>query len=308
MLNTRKLLSLCLLLVACLCTSVVRAQELLADVRVTTENVTVSDQQIVLQMQNDIQNFLNTRAWTNQSYRPEEKIRCKFFVGLTGIPQTGTYTATVRIITTRPVYGTGYETNVMSISDRGWLFNYSPQNPLDFSENTFVGNLSSLLSFYAYIIIGMDQDSFVRLGGTPYYDRARNILLAAASQTVTNESDGGWKDGEPRNRYWLLTNLQDPQLEAFRTGSYAYYRQGMDIFIEKPQDARASILTALTGIQAAMLRRPGTLVARSFFDTKSDEIANIFRTSQDPQQKQQVVNMLGEIDPTNTAKYQSILR
>ncbi|QDA59308.1 type IX secretion system protein PorD [Hymenobacter jejuensis] len=300
--------SLLLLLVLLCACSGAWAQELQATVAVTTENVTISDPQLVRQMQNDIQGFLNNRTWTTQTYRPEERIQCKFFVGITEIPQTGTYRATVRILTSRPVYGTGYETNLLSFADKGWIFNYSPQNPLDYSENTFISNLSSLLSFYAYIIIGMDQDSFARLGGSPYYDRARNILTLAASQSSTNEQDPGWKDAEPRNRYWLLNNLQDPQLEAFRTAIYAYYRQGMDIFIEKPQDARASVFTALQGVQQAIVRRPGTLLARAFFDTKSDEIANIFRTSQDPQQKQQLVTMLSEVDPTNSAKYQSILR
>ena len=285
-----------------------RAQELLADVSITTENVTVSDRQLLQQMQNDMRQFLNTRSWTGQNYRPEERIRCKFFVGLTGIPQAGTYTASVRVLTTRPVYGTGYQTNVLSFADRGWVFNYSPQNPIDFSENTFVGNLSSLLSFYAYIIVGMDKDSFARLSGSVYYDRARNILQNASSQTITNEADNGWKDTEPRNRYWLLNNLQDPLLEAFRTAAYAYYRQGLDIFIEKPQDARTNIFAGLKNVQTAVVRRPGTLLATSFFTTKSDEIANVFRTSQDPQQKQQVVSLLGEIDPTHNTRYQTILK
>ncbi|UYZ65143.1 type IX secretion system protein PorD [Hymenobacter weizhouensis] len=300
--------SLLLLLALLLAPGAVCAQELLSEVRVTTENVTVADRQLIQQMQNDIQTFLNTRTFTNQTYRPEERIRCRLFIGIRDIPQTGTYRATVRILSTRPVYGTGYETNLLSYADPSWVFNYSPQNPLDYSENTFVGNLSSLLSFYAYIIIGMDQDSFARLSGSPYYDRARTIQTNALSQNVTNENDAGWSDSEASNRYWLLNNLQDPQLEAFRTGMYAYYRQGMDVFITKPEEARASIATALQGVQQAVQRRPGTLLARAFFTTKADEIANVFRTSPDQQQKTQVVTLLSEVDPTNSAKYQSILR
>lgn len=283
-----------------------QAQELLAEVSVTTENVTIADQQLVQQMRTDIQSFLNTRTWTSITYRPEERIRFRLFIGITGIPQTGSYQATARIITERPVYGTGYQTNLLSFADRGWAFNYSPQNPLDYSDNVFVSNLSSLLSYYAYIVIGMDQDSFSPLGGSPYYDRARNILTTAASQT--QEGDQGWRNTEPRNRYWLLNDLQDPQLSAFRNGVYAYYRQGLDIFVEKPEEARASIFKALQGVQAATVRRPGTLLARAFFDTKADEIANIFRTASDPQQKAQVVALLTEVDPTNTAKYQAILQ
>lgn len=304
----RKLLLLVLLLPVLLLARPAAAQELLAEVTVTTENVTISDRQLVQDMRKDIQTFLNTRPFTNQSYRPEEKIRCKVFVGITEIPQNGTYRATVRILSTRPVYGTGYETNVLSFADRGWIFNYSPQNPIDYSENTFVGNLSSLLTFYAYVMIGMDQDSFAPLSGSPYYDRARTVLVNAASQNVTNEADEGWKDTNNGNRYWLLNNLQDPQLEAFRSAIYAYYRQGMDIFITQPEEARTSMATALQSVQQAVQRRPGTLLARAFFTTKADEISNVFRTSPSQEQKTQVATLLTELDPTNSAKYQTILR
>ena len=285
-----------------------RAQELLAEVRVSTENVTISDPTLVTQMQNDIRTFLNSRAWTTQTYRPEERIRLKIFIGITAIPQNGTYNATMRLISTRPVYGTGYDTNVISIVDRNFNFNYSPQTPLDFSANSFVSNLSSLLGYYAYFVIGLDRDTFARLGGTPYYELARNVVNYSANQTQTNETDEGWRGTGSRERHFLLDNITDPQLEAFRTGLYGYYRQGMDLFIEKPDEARASVMAALSGIQKAAITRPSTLFARAFFDAKSDEIANIFRTSQDQQQKQQLVTMLTEVDPTNSAKYQTVLK
>ena len=285
-----------------------RAQELLAEVRVSPENVTISDPTIVTQMQNDIRTFLNNRAWTTQTHRPEERIRLKVFIGITGIPQNGTYNATMRLISTRPVYGTGYDTNVISVVDRGFNFNYSPQNPLDFSPNSFVSNLSSLLGYYAYLVIGLDHDTFARLGGTPYYELARNVVNYSAGQTQTNEPDEGWRGTGSRERHFLLDNITDPQFEAFRTGLYGYYRQGLDVFIEKPEQARAAVLTALTGVQKAALVRPGTLFARAFFDAKSDEIANIFRTSPDQQQKQQLVSMLTEVDPGNSAKYQTVLK
>ena len=285
-----------------------QAQALLAEVRVSTENVTISDPTLVTQMQNDMQSLLNTRAWTTQTYRPEERIRLRMFVGITAIPTNGSYSATMRLISTRPVYGTGYDTNVVSIVDRSFNFNYSPQNPLDFSPNSFVSNLSSLLGYYAYLVIGLDRDSFARLGGTPYYDLARNVVNYSANQTSTNEPDEGWRGTGSRERHWLLANITDPQLEAFRTGLYGYYRLGMDTFIEKPQESRAAVMEALSGVQKAAVTRPGTLFARAFFDAKADEIANIFRASEDQQQKQQLVNMLTEVDPTNSAKYQTVLK
>ena len=285
-----------------------QAQELLAEVRVSTENVTISDPTLVTQMQNDIRTFLNNRAWTTQTYRPEERIRLKVFIGITAIPQNGTYSTTMRLISTRPVYGTGYDTNVISIVDRNFNFNYSPQTPLDFSPNSFVSNLSSLLGYYAYLVIGLDRDTFARLGGTPYYELARNVVSYSANQTQSNEVDEGWRGTGSRERHFLLDNITDPQLEAFRTGLYGYYRQGLDLFIEKPDEARASVMAALSGIQKAAITRPSTLFARAFFDAKSDEIANIFRTSQDQQLKQQLVTMLTEVDPTNSAKYQTVLK
>ena len=305
---TRKLLAALSILVLLLAAGpAAHAQELLAEVRVSTENVTISDPTLVTQMQNDIRTFLNSRAWTTQTYRPEERIRLKIFIGITAIPQNGTYNATMRLISTRPVYGTGYDTNVISISDRNFNFNYSPQTPLDFSPNSFVSNLSSLLGYYAYLVIGLDRDTFARLGGTPYYELARNVVNYSANQTSTNEVDEGWRGTGSRERHFLLDNITDPQLEAFRTGLYGYYRQGLDLFIEKPDEARASVMASLSSIQKAAVTRPGTLFTRAFFDAKADEIANIFRTSQDQQLKQQLVAMLTEVDPTNSAKYQTVL-
>jgi hypothetical protein len=284
------------------------AQELLAEVRVTAENVTITDRQLLTAMQNDITQFLNNRRWTNDVYKPEERIRCRIFVGINAIPQNGTYQATARVFTTRPVYGTSYETNVMNYAET-WKFSYLPGQPLDFSENSFVNNLSSILSFYAYMMIGMDQDSFSPLGGTRNFARAQNILQVAATQNA--DGDDGWKDNgkrDQRSRYWLLNAMQDPQLEALRSAVYAYYRQGLDIFIQKPEDARKSIQEALQGVQQAAQRRPGSTLIRAFFETKADEIANIYRSSTSADQKQAVVALLQDVDPTNSAKYQVIMQ
>ncbi|MBD2721843.1 type IX secretion system protein PorD [Hymenobacter armeniacus] len=304
----RKLLAALPILVLLLAGPVARAQELLAEVTVTTENVTISDPTIVTSMQKDIREFLNNRAWTTQTYRDAERIRLRMFIGITTIPQNGTYNCIMRLVSTRPVYGTGYETNVISINDKSFNFNYSPQMSLRFSPNSFDSNLSSLLSYYAYLVIGIDRDTFGKLGGTPYYELARNIVNYSANQTSTNEPDEGWRGTGSRERHFLLDNLTDPQFEAVRTGLYNYYRLGMDIFIEKPEEARASMMTALTGIQKAAITRPGSLIFRAFFDAKAEEIANVFRTSPDQSQKQQLVAMLTEVDPGNSAKYQTVLK
>ena len=285
-----------------------RAQELNCTVEVSlAPSVVVTDQSIRTNMQRDIQAFLNTRNWTSLTYQPAERIKCRMFVVVTGATSPA-YQATMRLISTRPIYGTGYETNVISIVDKSFNFNYPPPNSLDFSPNSFVSNLSSLLGFYANVIIGLDRDTFAPLGGTPYYEQARIITSYSASQSSSEAQDEGWKDsGGSRSRYQLLNNLTDPQLQPFRAGLYAYYRQGMDVFIEKPDEARVAVLGALTGIQQVATLRLSEPIFRYFFDAKSDEIANIFRTSQDNNQKQQVVTMMTNIDATDAAKYQAIL-
>ena len=287
---------------------VAHAQELLADVQISAENVAITDPTIIPDMQTRIREFLNTRNWTSQTYRPEERIRLKVIIGITAIPENNIYNTTLRLVSTRPVYGTGYDTNIINITDKGFNFNYTPQMSLDFSANSFNSNLASLLGYYAYLVIGLDRDTFAPLGGTSSYEQARNIVNYSANQTRTNEPDEGWRGPGTRERHWLLDNLLDPQLQGFRTGLYGYYRQGMDLFIEKPEEARAAVMTALTGVQKAAITRPGTLFARAFFDAKADEIANIFRTSPDQQLKQQLVTMLTEVDPTNLAKYQTVLK
>lgn len=308
----RKYLSLVVVLLLGLLAAPAHATELNATVEISLQNVTITDQNILASMKKDMQDFLNTRTWTKIPYRVEgpvdERIKVRLFVGITAVPQNGSYQTTMRLIATRPVYGTGYETNVLNINDRSFNFNYTPTTPLDFSPNSFVGNLASLLGFYAYMVIGTDQDTFARLGGSSYYDQARIILQYSAQQNVTNESDPGWTDSGSRNRYWLLENLTAPQLEGFRTALYAYYRQGMDVFIQKPEEARASILTALSNIQKANSQRPQTLFVRAFFDAKADEITNVFRTTPEAQQKQQLITMMTDVDPGNLEKYQTIGR
>ena len=284
------------------------AQELLAEVTVKAENVTITDQQLLTQMKNDVTQFLNNRRWTNDVYKPEERIKCSIYIGITAIPQNGSYVATARVFSRRPVYGTSYESALLSYAE-SWKFTYLPGQPLDFSENSYVNNISSILSFYALTIIGMDQDSFAPLGGSRTFDRARNIMQAAAAQN--QDGDDGWKDGgkrDQRSRYWLLSGLQDPQLEALRSAAYAYYRQGLDVFIQKPEEARVGIFLALQGVKQAAERRPGSTLIKAFFDTKADEIANLYRGSNSPELKQNVVALLQEVDPTSSAKYQVIMQ
>lgn len=283
-----------------------RAQELQCQLTINSERVQITDRQLLQDMERAMNDFMNTRRWTSDAYRPEERIKVKIVVTLQEVPQVGVYKAIVQVVSTRPVFGTGYETVLLSAVDKQWEFEYLPSQPLQYSENSYTSTLASLLSFYAYIVIGMDQDSFARLGGSPYYDRALQIATNTAAQAANNP---GWNSfGDTRARYFLLTNLQDPQLEGMRTGAYQYYRLGLDRFAEKPEEGRAAIYKALQDVQKSVQARPGTALVRAFFEAKSDELANVFKNDPKRDQKAAVYTLLTDIDAPNSQKYQVLAR
>jgi hypothetical protein len=256
-------------------------------------------------MQSRIFEFMNNRRWTDQSYRPDERIKCRILINLTEMPEIGTFKANVQVVSVRPAYGTGYETTLFSFIDKDWTFQYSDAQPLEFAENSYTSNLSSMLAFYANMIIGMDNDSFGRLGGAPAFDKARSILNQAASQGAAYP---GWKPFESnRNRYWLIDNLQDPQFLPFREGMYSMHREALDIMAESPEKARKEVLVVLRDIQRLSQQKPNAAIIRSFFDAKSDELVNMFKTAA-PADKQAAYTILSQVDPTNNTKYDTLLQ
>lgn len=289
-----------------LCTAwTARAQELQCDVVVNSEQVQYTDRQLFTEMQTSIFEFMNNRRWTDQAYSRDERIKCRLLINLTEMPEIGTFRANVQVVSVRPAYGTAYESTLLNFIDKDWTFQFNSAQPLDFAENSYTSNLSSMLAFYAYMIIGIDNDSFGRLGGAPAYDRARGILNLAASQGAGYP---GWKafDGN-RNRYWLVDNLQDPQFLPFREGIYNMHRQGLDIMAEDPEKARGNVLAFLGNLQNLERQKPNSAVVRSFFDAKSDELVNMFKTAA-PAQKQQAFTILSQVDPTNNTKYEVLLK
>ncbi|MFC6997748.1 type IX secretion system protein PorD [Rufibacter roseus] len=283
----------------------VKAQELRCEVIVNSDQVQATDRQVFQQMQNAISEIMNNTRWTNEYYQNEEKIRCKMFITLRAMPRVGLFEANTQIISSRPTYGSGYETTVLSFVDTKFAFEYNPAQPLQFSPNTYTSNLMALLSFYAYTIIGVDQDTFARLGGANAYTEANNIVSLVQSAGNTG---GGWSaNDDARSRYWLLNNLLDPQFEPLRAAIYLYHRQGLDVMAQDKEVARQNVLEALQNIQRVVRVRPGAAALRSFFEAKSSELTNVF-TAAAPEQKQQAFELLTQIDPTNRAKYEALTR
>ncbi|MFQ3575955.1 MAG: DUF4835 family protein [Cytophagales bacterium] len=269
----------------------------------STSNQSYVDKTIINDMQNNLSTFINTTKWTNHNFQQNERIKLNIIIGLTDAVSLTRFKANVQVTTARPIYGSSYESNLFSFIDKDWEFEYVQSQPLIFNENAFTSNLTSLIAYYLYLCLGMDYDSFSMLGGTIYFDKAFQILNNASS---SNEK--GWRANDGFNaRYWLIENLQSPQLKAFRESVYIYHRKALDLMAENQEEPVKKIFSVLEELKKVNMVKPGTLIMRSFFNTKDRELVGIF--SKAPQDtKQKAFDILRELDPTNTDKYQDILK
>ena len=275
-------------------------------------NVTIDASQVDQNAQNKalleevktaITNFMNSRRWTTDTYSPEERIRCNLAITITGVSGVGNFEGSAQVQSSRPVYGGSYESVVLNFLDNNFSFTYLPGTPLDFNENIYTSELTSLLGYYAYVIIGMDYDSFSKLGGTAYFDKVRNITA-----NVTNPT-AGWKPlDDPNNRAGLSENLNNQLYLPMREAMYTYHRIVLDEYLKKPEENYKKLLEVLQVIKVFNnAKRPNAIVVKSFFNAKATELISMFGQA-DPETKKKAVELLGEMDPSNTQKYQKILQ
>jgi hypothetical protein len=278
------------------------AQELNCQVIVNDERAQTSDRQVFRDMEQAFARFLNDRKWTNDTYAPDERITCNMVITIESMPAVGIYNATVQIQSSRPVYNTSYSSLVFNFADRDWLIEYVVSTPLDFGDNIYSSNLTSMLAFYAYVIIGLDNDTFAEFGGEMQFKKALDIV------NLAQQSDrAGWQAFQSnRNRYWLSENLNNQNLRPIRKGLYTYHRLALDIFDQKPDEARALIVNVLKDIQAADRTVPNSILKISFFDAKKNELSRIFERG-NPASKREAYNLLVALNPSSSEIYQSII-
>ncbi|WP_316814134.1 DUF4835 family protein [Pedobacter heparinus] len=284
------------------CCSAIFAQELNTRVQLMAPTVPNINKRNLEVLQNTVREFLNNNKWSNETYTPAERIECNFVITITAWDGSSAYKAEAQIQSSRPVYNTAYSSTLLNISDKDFDFNYNEGQSLDFSDQNFISNLSSLLSFYAYTIIGLDKDSFSKLGGTIFYNKAQNILNVA--QVSGNK---GWKafDGL-RNRYWLNENLQNKGFEELRQFIYEYHYTGLDQMQEDPAKGAKKIISLLSGLKQMDKQKLGSIFPNMYLATKADELVNVISTLPDPQDKIKAYNLLAEVDPANINKYEAL--
>ena len=284
------------------CSHASYAQELNCKVTVNSDQISTSDRQVFQDMEVAFAQFLNENRWTNDAFQSQERIKCNMNITIDQMPSIGSFRATVQIQSARPIYNSSYESILMNFADRDWTFEYVESQPLDFNPNAYNGNLTSLLAYYAMIIIGIDYDSFGNLDGTSYFQRAQNIVTNA-----TPSGRPGWTSLESnRNRFWLIENILNQRMISIREGYYSYHRLGLDVFEEHPDEAQDQILTVLKAIQDIKSSNPNSILVISFLDAKTDELINIF-SSADITRKRAAYNILVEVDPSKRDKYSRII-
>jgi hypothetical protein len=278
------------------------AQDLNCDVIINSDQIQTSDRVVFQDMEVAIENFMNGRDWTTDEFTIEERIKCSLSINLVEMPTIGSFKATVQIRSSRPIFNTNYESIVFNFADRDWAFDYVESMPLEFNQNSYTTNLTSMLAFYAYVILGLDYDSFGDLSGSPYYQIAQVIVNNAAQSNFP-----GWSSLEStRNRYALIDDLTNQQMQTLRTGIYKYHRLGLDVYEQDADETRANVLDVLESIRVIKSRYPASIFVISFFDAKTDELVNIFdqATIQD---KRKAYNLLVELNPNKTDTYSKII-
>jgi hypothetical protein len=277
------------------------SQELRCQVSISATKIKAANQNLFNTMQVDITEFMNSRKWTDHKYTMEERIECNIFIVLDQQISSDEFKGTIQVQAKRPVFNSTYESVLLNLKDNDFHCRYVEFQPLEYNETSNRDNLTNILAYYAYIILGMDYDSFSPEGGTPYFSKAQQIV-----SNSQNAREQGWKSFESeRNRYWLTENLLNKGYADFRSCIYNYHRLGLDIMADKPEEGRSNIPESLRSIQKVFRRRPSTYIIQVFFDAKSDEIVNIFSKSY-PDEQVRVLAVLNEVDPSNGSKYEKI--
>jgi len=280
------------------------SQELNCIVSVNTQQIQSSDKKIYETLQASIYEFMNSKKWTNYTYETEEKIECTIMLTISS-READQFKGTLQVQSRRPIYKSAYNSVLLNMIDKDIQFNYIEYQPLDYNEGTFTSNLTSLLAYYANLIIGYDFDSYQLLGGNPYFEKAQSIITSAQST-----ADPGWKGYESssqKNRYWLIENLLNNVYSPVREAVYNYHRKGLDMIIDNAVTGKAAITASFDKLKSVHENKPGSYLMQLFFIAKTDEIVNIFTNNTiSTTDKTKVVDICKKIDPTNSNKYNQI--
>lgn len=300
-----------LLMVAFAISTVSFSQEFQAKVTVNASRINTSvDKKIFTTLQNQLTNFINNRKWTSETYKSTEKIDVNFVLNIESIVETNIYKAQLLIQSARPVFSSTYQAALINYQDADVTFKYIEYQPVEFNESriagsdAFAANLTAIVAYYANMILGLNYDSFSPKGGEKYFQKAQYIVNNAPEGNNLN----GWKafDGL-RNRYWLAENLTNSRNNILHSVLYGYYRSGFDKMALNQKEAIPNFIQALTQLKTFNQETPNSMFVQFFMQNKIAELTGIFKlgTMED---KTKAIEILSNLDPSNTGKYNEELK
>jgi hypothetical protein len=274
-------------------------------VTINSDQIEGSNKAVFETLKTAIQEYMSQNRWTNMTYAEHEKIECNMLIVVKKVEET-LYTCEMTLQSRRPVYGTTYTTPLLNFKDNNFVFSYQEYDRIEYQQNQFTTNLTAMLAYYCYLIIGHDQDSFQRLGGTPYFQQCEAIVQACQTASMENTEQRGWTAFDSnRNRYAIINNLLDEAFKKYRNFYYEYHRLGLDEMAANVTNGRARIAEGLPVLKEAYRARPATYIINTFLDAKCDELVDIFSKGTD-KEKKAVYEILNDIDPTRQNTYDRI--
>ncbi len=281
--------------------------ELNCTVRINTPQLQQTDRRVFDQLEVSLRDFLNNTKWTNDAFEPDERIKCNFILTIRSELGNNTFEGELAVQSVRPVYGSTYESPMLSHLDRNIVFQYEQNQPIQFQPDINDNpNLPSLFAFYAYIILGLDYDSFSLFGGDPHLLMAQQVVTNI--QNTPGNSSPGWRPadgGGNRNRYWIIENLLNPRVRPMRAAMYHYHRKGLDLFGSDMNTAKNNILQALEEVDKVNTAYFNAMIVQMFANAKKDEIVEMWKIG-DRQQKERVQQIMMRVDPANMPRYREI--
>lgn len=281
--------------------SALSAQDFQCQVSINSSKISGSNRERYNALQQEVYNFINERKWCQYNLKTNERIECGLMINLTevsGDVLKGTMTVQLQ----RPVYKTNYKTTVINFQDNKIQFTYDEGQPLEYSDGVNLNQFTSLIAFYLNFFLALDFDTFGMNGGAPYFDKCQSIVNLNQSS-----AEQGWQSYESgqNNRYWMVENMTNATYGKLHEFLYNYHRLGLDAMAENPDAGRAVIFESLKSLQQAARQKSNLVMVKYFVSAKSDEIVNIFKEGL-ANEKTQVVNIMKQLDPSNSSKYDAI--
>jgi hypothetical protein len=278
-----------------------RAQDLNARITVLAPKIQTTNKRMFQSLETAMKDFLNGHKWLAENVQPQERLDCNFVLNITSWDGGSKFTGELQVQSSRPVFNSNYNTTLLSVNDKDFEFTYTEGQTIDYTDQNFQSNLSSVMAFYAYVIAGIDNDSFSRYGGTYYYNLAQTVVTNAQTSPYK-----GWKAFDSNaNRYWLAENLNNKLYAPLRSFLYDYHRNGLDVMADNATKGRKAISEILPTLTQLDRQRLGAMFPLVFFTAKCDELISIYAHT-DAQARIDALNIFTQADPANGIKYQEL--